>query len=197
MPSLAASTETSLKVPPQRRPYALSETDTSPNCPSSWGNRERLVSKQLWTFPIQAATGCPSSNPLPTASKSQQPLIETMLRSKETNKKHAVNEVLTSLNLFQYLSLSYCETVLSHLSLSRKLPWLLLLVMISGCRLSTCRKHQAAITSTPDICKEKRGAEQAGKFRADPSSGSSPLTPLANFCVRSCPDPPSLEGREQ
>lgn len=34
--------------------------------------------------------------------------------------------------------------------------------MISGCRLSTCRKHQAAITNTPDICKQRRGAGRRG-----------------------------------
>jgi len=111
---------------------------------------------------VQAATGCPSFISLPApASKSQQPPLERMPRSDGTKEQYAVKEgVLTSLNLFQYLSFSYCETVLSHLSLSRKSPWLPLFVMISGCRLSTCRKHQAAITSTPDICKERSGGER-------------------------------------
>lgn len=66
--------------------------------------------------------------------------------------------VLTSRKRFQYLSRSYCETVLSHWSLSRKLPLLgpAPPASASRCRLSTWRKHHAAAaaasTAIAGIC---------------------------------------------
>lgn len=66
--------------------------------------------------------------------------------------------VLTSRKRFQYLSRSYWETVLSHWSLSRKLPLLgpAPPASASRCRLSTWRKHHAAAaaasTAIAGIC---------------------------------------------
>lgn len=161
------------------------------------------ASKPLRTSLTRAATASPSCISLPpTSSKSQQPPTEKMLESNQTNTERTANgEVLTSLNLFQYLSLSYCETVLSHLSLSRKLPRLLLLVMTSGCRLSTCRKHQAARTSTPDICKER--IPRAGKFEGTqvrpfrPSRPSPTSACGATSSAQTHPARPAVRGGER
>lgn len=82
--------------------------------------------------------------------------------------------VLTSRKRFQYLSRSYSETVLSHWSLSRKLPLLgpAPPASASRCRLSTWRRHHAAAaaasTAIAGIC--GAGARGGGKGRPGAAS---------------------------
>lgn len=82
----------------------------------------------------------------------------------------AAAAVLTSRKRFQYLSRSYWETVLSHWSLSRKLPLLgpAPPASASRCRLSTWRKHAAAAaasTAIAGICGQgaRRGVRREGR----------------------------------
>ena len=87
--------------------------------------------------------------------------------------------VLTSRKRFQYLSRSYWETVLSHWSLSRKLPLLGAAppASASRCRLSTWRKHHAAAaaasTTMAGICGAgaRGGGEPEARAVASPAPG--------------------------
>ena len=94
--------------------------------------------------------------------------------------------VLTSRKRFQYLSRSYWETVLSHWSLSRKLPLLgpAPPASASRCRLSTCRKHHAAAaaasTAIAGICGAgaRGGSEPGGQGGGEtPAGGRRPPPP--------------------